>query len=531
MKKKVIGFILLVSAVFCVLLISCKKERLAYWDVDLVSPIARGQLNIKNFFGDSLFTSDAGHLLHLSFSKKIAEIKVDTMVKFRDTTINYSFVSFFTAFVAPNAQIFQNTQEINFNIPFGARIRDGILRKATLKVKYTNSWTQPLKFVYVLPSATKGYTPFSITEIIPAGATGLTKYYNFDGYNINMTGQFGNEFNTIVHTFTVYSAANASPDTIHFGQGIKAEISYNNIVPDYVEGYFGQQQIVIPYDSTSLGFAKSMEVSNFKINSAYINFRIINDFGVDISGSINHVKSVNTYSNTNILLNAPGLSDINVNRATKTGVPSYPVNSSTTNITITSSNSNLKQFIENLPNYLTYQGKININPFGNISATNDFAYYNTGVRIYADVDVPLQISADYFKLSTNLAINFKNVSQLNNINYGKINFNIMNSYPFKVKLQAYLVDANNNIIDSLLNTNNTVGMAAVNSNNDVISSAHSLIQVDITKGLIEHLKQSKSIKLVSYAYLPPSPPDVKIYDNYTIDVVITADVNCRTIAQ
>jgi len=482
-------FIIIVSLnLSLVFFLSCKKSNFAYWDVDLVSPIARGTLNIKNFFGDSLFQSDNSHIIHLKFSKKVGDIKVDSLVNLKDTTINYSFIAFFTATVNPNTLLFLNTEEIDFQLPNNARIRYGIVKEGKLKVKYFNTTRQPLLFIYKLPSATKNSNPFTITEIIPPGTTPTIKTYKIDGYELNFTGQFGNKFNTIVHSFTVFTAPNAQTDTIKFGQGIQAEISYEKIIPQYIEGYFGQQEIVIPYDSAQIGFSKTLEASNFQINSASINFKIVNDFGVDIQGKLDTIISINSTNNSRIPLSAPVLNSININRASKTGNWASPVNSTTTNISINTSNSNLKQFIENLPDYLGDSGKIKVNPHGNISATNDFAYYNTGIRIYADIDVPLIFRVSYFRLQ--------------------------------------------DVLDSLLlPSNNTVEMAYVNANNDVISPRYSQLIAYMNKSTIENLKKSKKIKLISYTYLPPSPPDIVIYDSYYLDVVIVADVNYRTISK
>ena len=509
--------------------ISCKKNNIAYWDIDLVSPIAQGTLNIKNFFGDSLFQSDNNHLLHLKFSKEMVNIKIDTLVKLKDTTINYSFFAFFTVPVNPNIMLFYKSEEIDFQIPNDARLRYGILKQGTLKVKYTNTTRQPLLFEYQLLSATKNSVPFYVSEIVPPGNTPTIKYYNFDGYQINLTGQNGNKFNTIVHSFTVYTAPTAKPDTVFFGQGIQAEISYEKMVPQYIEGYFGQQEIRVPYDSASIGFAKTLTASNFQLSSASISFRIINGFGVDIQGKLDTVASLNHSSHNVVYLNSSALNSININRASKTGNWSNPVNSTTTTINISTSNSNLKPFLENLPDYLGYSGKILVNPNGNLSATNDFAYYNTGLRIFADVDIPLKFRANYFRLQDVLDINFQQVAQLNNVNEGRLVFNITNNYPFKVSMQAYLLDEAGHTLDSLLlPSNNTIEMAYLNTNNDITAPRKSQLIAYLNKTTLEHLKKSKKIKLISYVYLPPSPPDLSIYDNYYIDVIITADVNYRT---
>lgn len=528
LNKKFFYFFSL-SFLITVVFFSCKKISSPSWDVDVVAPIARGTLNIKNFFGDSLFQSDNAHILHLKFFKKVGEIKIDTLVKLPDTTINYTFLAFFTATVNPNTMLFYKTDEVNFNVPNGARLKFGTLKSATLKVKYSNNTRQPLLFLYTLNSATKNNVPYFISEIIPPGTSSLTKYYNFDNYNLDLTGQSHDKFNTIAHSFTVYTAPNAQPDSIKFGQGIVADISYENFVPQYIEGYFGQQTISVPYDSAALGFSKNLNVQNFQLNAAYINFLVENDFGVDIQGDLDTVKSINHSTHNVVLLNSSALHNVNINRATKTGNFTNPVNTTTTTIYLNFNNSNLKPFIENLPDYLAYKGKININPNGNLSGTNDFAFYNTGIRIFADVDIPMIFSADYFYLQNNLAINFSNVPQLNNVNEGRMIFNITNHYPFKVKMQAYLLDENQTVLDSLLlSGNSTVDMAYINSNNDVISARSSQLIAYMNKSTIMHLQKSKYIKIISYVYLPPSPPNISIYDDYYIDVVITVDVNYRT---
>ncbi|MBK7667096.1 MAG: hypothetical protein IPJ32_06905 [Sphingobacteriaceae bacterium] len=49
-------------------------------------------------------------------------------------------------------------------------------------------------------------------------------------------------------------------------------------------GYFGSaENIDLPYDSVALNISNNLQVSNFQINSAFINFKIVSRFGVDIN--------------------------------------------------------------------------------------------------------------------------------------------------------------------------------------------------------------------------------------------------------
>lgn len=524
--------LLLVSVAF-IGFSSCRKSFETDWDVDLAAPIARSNLNIKNFLSDSLFQSDPTGLLHLAFSKKIAGFNLDSLVEIPDTVLNYAF---FLApgsklFIAPGSNIpgFPQTQEINLDISNGVELRNVIIQEGKIKIDYTNTYTQPLVFDLTLPGTTKYAVPFQIHEIIYPGSSNATKYYDISGYNIKLTGITGNKINSLVQVINVSVAPNAQPDTIRGGQGVATKLSYTKLLPYYVEGYFGQQIIDLKYDSVALNLSKNLQASNFKINSAYINFKIVNEFGVDINAQLNNIKSLNSYSNTSVNLNATGLSNLNINRAGKTNQFSNPVFPSVKTVSVNTSNSNLKPFLENLPDFLTYQGKIVVNPFGNISGSNDFAFLNTGVNIYADVDLPLQLNADYFKLVSTTTIDLTDVKQIDNINYGKLILQAINGYPFEAVLQGYILNEQNLIIDSLFTApKNTIQRGNIDANYMVLNPVYSKVEITLDKPKLENLKSCKFIKFVSQFNMPtPQPPDIKIQDNYNLELILSLDINYR----
>ncbi|MGZ3883288.1 MAG: hypothetical protein ACXVPQ_01280 [Bacteroidia bacterium] len=508
----------------------CRKNFETDWDVDLVAPIARSDLKIKNFFSDSLFQADNGNVLHLAFSKALAGFKLDTLIKIPDTLITDSFLVIPGYVVVPGQPLigFPNTQDINFNVNGGVELRRVIIHDGTLKIKYTNTFTQPLSFSLTLTTAIRNGLPFTINETINPGSVGLIKYYDLDGYDISLTGSNGNKSNDLVQVVTISTPPYAKADTTKAGQRLRADISYTRLVPEYVEGYFGQQTIDIKYDSTALNLNKNLEVGNLKLSSASINFRILNEFGVDVNAQLSNIRSVNSHSNIAVLLNAPGISNININRAGKTSNLSNPVFPSVKTISVNTSNSNLKPFLENIPDYLTYQGQVLVNPLGNISGSNDFAYLNTGITIFADVDIPLQLQADYFKLTTTTPLDLTSVNQLDNINYGNIIIQATNGFPFDAVLQGYVLNDQQQVIDSLFdNTANTIHRGIINANNDVTQSVYTKLLVPFTESKLRNLKKCKNIKFVSRFNMPPTPPDIKIYDYYDLNLILSVDVNYK----
>lgn len=521
-KKSFLG-LFLISA-----LVSCKKE--TSWDVDLAIPIAKSHLNISNFFGDSLFQADPTGLLHLAFSKDLINFTMDSLVKLPDTTVNIGYNVFFNTSLNPGVQIFSNAastdKEITFDVSNGVELNRAIVRTGYLKIEYINSYVQPLAFNYIVNSATLYGNQLTVNQVIP-GSSSLTKIYPLDGYNISLTGLAGNKVNTLVQTYTISTDASGAPGILQAGQGLVIKLSFIDIVPEYIQGYFGQQDLSFGPDSTSFGFLSSFNANNLLLTQAAINFRLINEFGIEMSSSINSLQSIKTSPPNIVTLNSGNLlQSINVGRASKTNNPSNPVFPWFKQININSSNSNLNPFLQNLPNFLGYAVKAKLNPLGNISAGNDFAFYGRGLKVIADVDIPLALSANYFSLINNSKVDLTQLKELKNVNSCQIILDARNNYPFKAHVQGYMLNENNEIIDSLfVPGQNILEPAITDINNVVLNYVDSRLEIDFDKEKINHLTQCKQIKFVNYLYLSNQPTPIKINEDSYLDLTIHANLN------
>lgn len=519
----------LLAIIVSAMLFSCKKD--TSWDVDAAIPIAQSKLNMSNFFGDSIFSSDPAGTLHINFSKELLNFTMDSLVKLPDTTVNVGYTSFFTASLSPGQLIFSNNisndKEITFDVTNSVELNRAIIKKGTLKVEYNNTYTQPLYFDYYINSATLWGNPLHVTQLVPANTSGFVKYYALDGYNISLTGLSQNKVNTLVQTYTISTDPSGQPDQLQPGQGLNIKLSFADVVPEYVQGYFGQQNLTFGPDSSAIGLLGNFTADNLVLSQAAFNFRIINEFGIEMTSSINSVKSIKTNPLNIVSLNSGNLlQSINVNRASKTNNPSNPVFPWIKQININSGNSNLNPFIENLPNYLGYSLNATINPLGNISAGNDFAYYGRGLKVYADIDIPLALSANYFSLVSYSKVDLTQLRELDNVNHCEIILNARNNYPFRTTLQGYMLDEQGQVIDSLfIPGQNYIEQAVTDINNVVLHYTDSKLIAAFDHLKIENLKKCKQIKFVTFLYLPNQPTPISIKEDSYLDLVISANIN------
>lgn len=520
--KLIIGVFLVVS------IVACKKA--TSWDLDLAIPLAKSHLNISNFFGDTIFQADNNGLLHIAFSKDLINFTMDSLVKLPDTTLTLGYILPYTQPFNPGVLIYSNAggtdKEIKFDVSNGVELNKTIIKSGYLKVEYSNTYNQPLDFNYIINSASLWGSLLTINQAI-AGNSSFTKIYPLNDYNINLTGQNGNKVNTLVQTYSISTSPLGVASAIQPGQGLLIKLSFVDIVPQYVQGYFGQQDLSFGPDSALFGLLGNFSPSNLMLTQSAINFRIVNEFGIEMSASINSMKSIKTSPPNLVTLNAGNLlQSINVNRASKTNNPSNPVFPWLKQINVNSSNSNLNPFLQNLPNYLGYSIKATLNPLGNISAGNDFAYYGRGLKVIADIDIPLALSANYFNLVNYSKVDLTQLKELDDVNSCDINLQARNNYPFKAQIQGYMLNDQNQIIDSLfVPGKNSIESAITDGNNDVLNYVDSKLVASFDKQKISNLKLCKQIKFVSYLYLPNQPTPIKIKDDSYLDLVVSAFLN------
>lgn len=520
-------YFLPVVPVLFFLLSGCRKPTSANWDVDVAIPLVNSHLSIKNFIGDSIFKADNTGLLNFRVTREITSIQVDSVLSLPDTSIAKTFTLplIFATKIAPGQQLpFFPPTDLEFDISNGVALKKVEMRSGSLIINFSNMVSQPLKMLYIIPSAVKDGNYLTISEVIPPGVNSLSKSYDLAGYLFDMTGPSGNVFNTIVQVYTV--TVNPGADTVVLQPGINTiadlNVTYSKLVPQYVEGYFGQQTIQVPLDTARLDLINNFQASNFMLSDASLSFRILNGFGAEFSGSLSNIKSINSAANNVVNLSTSQLSSININRATKAGTTVFP---SVKTASLNAGNSTIVPFLSNLPDKLSYQGSIHVNPLGNSYSFNDFAFYGQGMRVQADINIPMRFNANDFRLKSKAAVELANVEQLDNIRSGNFVINATNGYPFKAQMQAYMLDENDQVIDSLfLPGKNIIESGHMDNQNIVVSPYFSKVLIPIDEMKVVHMRRTKSIQILTRLVMPPNPPDIKIYEHYQIDVNIVAEI-------
>ena len=522
------------------LTISCKKDH-PYWDVDVVGPLAQSTLKLNKLFPDSVLKSNKDSSLKIAFESKIMDFTVDSLFNIPDTTLT----SYYSPIVWAGGYFTYNPNDVfpiaspNTDMEFAistVELNQIKILKGKMRLKVESVMKQPTIFNCLLSSAKKNGQVLNINIPTPA-ATYLKNdtipgiadtLIDLSGYDIDMSGSGGNKTNTIFYTLKLIIAPYAQTDSLKKGDYIKTNISFIHIIPQYGQGYFGNQTIYVGPDTNSFHAFSNFKTGILNLSNASMQLKVINEFGVDMKAKINEVSAINSFTGSHIVLSGPSLaSSFNVNRATKTGIPSVPINSSTKTLFINDKNSNIVPFMNVMPNNLGYNFSAQLNPNGNQSGMNDFVYYGTSLKAYLNVDIPLNFSAGNLSLIDTVGFNYSSTTQLDNVNYGNLLLYANNGYPMSMLVQGYLLDENGIKIDSLFadNSQNTISSADIGTDNKVINSKKSELKIPLNKNKIVNIKRARKVCFVSKFNTTNQPSTIKFYNYYSLDLTLTIDVN------
>lgn len=528
--KKTIYLILIVFVFF-----SCRKEK-TYWDADFVAPITSSSLNLTNLFPDTLLTANTNGSLKIVIESDMFSFKADSLLKMPDTTI-YNFFgpllfpgSYFTYFPG---QIFDvNPQnEVKFDIANGIKLKEAIVRSGKLRMQIYNPLRQPANFHCNVTSATKNGQALNILIPMAAGTRVNPSYkdtlVDISGYQINFTGIAGNKTNTVVQNLSLDILTTAAADTFKYGDTIKSYISFVNLIPEYGRGYFGNQTIQVGPDSTVFDVFNQITSGTLGLDSTEINIQVNNEFGVDLRNTIGLFSSINPQNGVVNLSGSAISTSFNVGRALATGNPSAPVVPVQKTIVFNQSNSNINQFIGNLPKLITYDLNAQINPLGNVSGYNDFVYYGTSLNAHMKASIPLRFSANNLVLRDTSDFSASALEeQVGDLNDGFLLLKATNSYPFSLKITGILLDENNNAIEAILKSpNNLIDAPSMDANNVVVAARESYIKIPFDKGLLNSILKAKKICYYIEFNTPNAPLSSTFYNHYKLDLLLTADFN------
>lgn len=516
--QRVVLFILVI------LVLGCKKEPTS-WNTSNSGPLIKTTLGIHDLIADSLLSIGEDDLVSIVYSNELINYGVDSLVEVEDDTIANSFSIFPVSELQVNSgqQFFNQSEVLSFE-QVDAALRRALIGEGSLKLNAQSDIDGDILFRVVIPNAIRNGVSFEYEAIIPSGTSNtpgiLDDTADLSGYDLDLTGVSGNTYSEIEVLYSLTVPGYEEQVTVFSFNEVLMEITFDGLELEFVEGFLGSEEIEFN-DKAYFESVPELNQAIINLDEASLNLSLVNGFGVDLQTVLFSVKAENSATGNQVDLNHSIIgSSINLNRAAlHQGIP----DPSERSFLIDHTNSNVLDFLEVIPDSLSVTGRVELNPFGNISNYNDFASAQSTFKCIAALEIPLRTSFSNLILRDSSTIDWSEENQIQ-----KTIFYLHSKSTFKANatIDLRVVDGSGNV---LINLSDYIldGLPPIIPGADGSGQETHTLAFELGEAEMETLSQADQI-ITELRFETTNYPDlVEIRSTDSIDLLISADVNAQ----
>lgn len=512
----------------CCLFFSCSREDQTSWDIDVLAPLAETRLTVGNLIADSSIASAYGEPILIRYESRFNLIPNDSLYFIPDTSFSSSFSLPFSINLPAGFEVVDLSQIVRFTYK-DVQLSEAIIESGISNFKIFNFVSDKIYIDYSIPNASILGESLAINNVEIAAGSNLNpsifeRNIDLNGYLLNLRGDLGN----LSNQFRVNLNAQLNPDgngatTIANLPILTYQYNFRNIKPYFVRGYLGSSSFT---GGDFLNISEMKKLSGIiRFQDISLNLEIENSIGADFSLNIDNILASRDGSQLQLIHPIVGNAQ-QISRAKNIPQGDLPFTSTYKNYSFNSSNSNIKQLIESLPDKLSFEAYASLNPLGNVSSGNDFLYKNSNVRVKTILEMPLSFSANALTFTDTLITLGIESTTSENVIAGEMQILATNSFPFDLSVKGYLLDENKVLIDSLL-SNQTILAATVNDLLVVTQSKKTTLKVLVSESLKLHLSQARFIVLKARLNTQPENTILPMYANYELHLQLIGNGKYR----
>jgi len=508
-------------------LAACRKDNPPpKWDVGITAPLVKTSLTIGDLVPDSMLSQDSEGRISILYSTVLFSLSLDTVLNIPDTSFRYAYALPFPGPIdfQPGASFNATDDVTHFDLQ-DLQLSRLIVRSGQLDVAITNMMNGNIIGEFALPGASLSGTPFAVQMQLPPGtpaapsSTFATRA--LDGYLFDLRGPAHNAVNALATHLSYANSAAGPAVSITDQDSLLAVVSYHGIVPQYATGYFGMRHITVAPATADLGLFSNIS-GTINLAQASAALRVRNGIGVDARADIHYISAVNTRTGQSVDLAANiTTAPLNINRAIDLG---GHFQEATTTFNLNGTNSNLLQFLNNLPDRLGYALDITVNPLGNVGNGHDFLYHDSKLTAELDVDIPLRLIASDLALRKVIDLDLPGTAQAHAWRSGTLHLFADNGFPFSASVQLAVADAGGQPL-SPLTPGGTIASGTLGTDGTVDTPVSSRLDFHLTAQQMDLLHQTGKLQVVAAFNTADQVQHVQILERYRMDLQLTVQAD------
>lgn len=401
----------------------------------------------------------------------------------------------------------------------GAEVKYFKVKEGNLHIKLQSTIQENMTMFFSVPSATLNGVPLVRTVKLPGVAPGTSETHeeiiNMAGYLFDFRGKdpdITDTVNTFHQILIVKLDSSGRKLKVTLDDSIRILYSVSELIPEYAIGYLGKT-LNATGPSTSpfqlfKGLDGDMQLKNFTASVLVRNY-----VGAEGRLRVNKMEAENIFNGRKQVLSATPLnSDIFI------GPPAFQRDAYTEkNIVMDQNNSNIKSFVEVLPQLIHYDYDVETNPNGNVSNYNDFVFDNSRVDVFLRLETPANFGINGLTLRDTQALDLGDIKDDQRLKSATLFIDVENGYPFEVGMELTFMDNQFRALGTAnIENNQTILPGKTDAQGRPLSSTTSRLVIKIPREKIGMLQHAESV--VIKASIKGDGVNKKIYNTYKLKI-------------
>lgn len=429
--------------------------------------------------------------------------------------------------IFPAQNLIDKKDEIEYYFG-GAEFTQVKLKSGFIKLKVESTVEEAIVLDYSLPNSFKDGepgTPLSKTWTVPPAKKGekifVEEMFPIGGYTIYFWGKSNLENPTFNHVYTELIARieySGILRTLSLEDKIRVELGLVDLIPELIIGDPGRHELS---SNDTVGLKLFDNISGgLSLEDAKMNLNFYNSFGIETLLDIKEIKGQNTRNGKSLkLISSELLNPILLKKA----VNNPPLVAYEYDVMLDKSNSNLKQFLELMPNKLMPEIEAVVRPNGTINQ-NDFAFDVSELLVNIRFEMPLKFGLDNLTVAVNESVSFFSDEKVDNIKGGQLILKLINDFPISGRIKMVFKDKMGEQLFELFSGDNyemTAAEVDLQTNKTKVPTESELI-ANISRDQAKLLSQIKSIDLEVYLNTEDAKRHL-MFSDYTINAKLISD--------
>lgn len=418
----------------------------------------------------------------------------------------------------PDQTVINQDQALSMDMQ-GAQIKYFKVKEGNLHIKLQSTIQENMTMFFSVPSATLNGVPLQKTVVLPGVAPGTSETHeeiiNMAGYLFDFRGKdpdVKDTVNTFHQILIVKLDSSGRKLKITLDDSIRILYSVSELIPEYAIGYLGKTLNATGPSTSPFQLFKGVD-GNLNLKNFTASVLIRNYVGAQGRVLVKNMEAENIFNGKKQALSATPL-----NSSIFIGPPPFQRDAYTEkNILMDQNNSNIKSFVEVLPQLIHYDMDVETNPNGNVSNYNDFVFDNSRLEVFLRLETPANFGITGLTLRDTQPLNIGDLHNDKRLKSATLFIDVENGYPFEVGLELSFMDHNFRLLGTAdIQNNQTILPGKVDAQGQPLANTKTRMVIQVPKDKISMLQDAESVLIK--ASVKGDGTNRKIYNTYKLKI-------------